>query len=95
MPNDNAVSTTHLLSPCSGTSSTELLGLHPPGVGNEKGSVVSNESLLQFEGGSGILVLGVETGRWSVRVFRHVEDGQKRKTHATIPLAMACRKAYS
>ena len=50
----------HLLSPRSGTSSTELLGLHSSGVGNEEGSVVSNQGLLELKGGRGVLVLGVE-----------------------------------
>lgn len=61
---------TYLLSPCSGTSSTELLGLHPPGVGDQQRSVVGDQGLLQFESGSGILVLGVETKTWLDRDIR-------------------------
>jgi len=38
---------------------TELLGLHPSGVGNEEGSVVSNELFLQLHSTEGIDIFGV------------------------------------
>lgn len=46
--------------PGTGTATTELLGLHPPGVGDEESSVVGNKSLLQLDSRGSILVLGVE-----------------------------------
>jgi hypothetical protein len=41
------------------STSTYLLGFHPPGVSDQQGSVVLDQSLLQLQGGRGILVLGV------------------------------------
>lgn len=58
----------HLLPPRTRTTTTELLRLHSPGVGNEKGTVVSDEGFLQFQCGRGILVLCVETGKKSARL---------------------------
>jgi len=50
--------TVTLLSPGTGSLSSELLGLHSSGVGDQQGSVVLDQSLLELEGGSGVLVLG-------------------------------------
>ena len=47
------------MSPGTGTGTTELLGLHPSGVGNQQRTVIGNQSLLQADGLGGILVLGV------------------------------------
>lgn len=41
------------------TSTTELLGLHPSGIGNEEGTIVCHELLLQLQRAVGINVLGV------------------------------------
>lgn len=58
--------TTHLLPPGTGTATTKLLGLHPPGVGDKESSVVCNKSLLQLDSRGSILVLGVEASPKSV-----------------------------
>ena len=50
-----------LLSPGTGSLSSELLGLHSSGVGDQQGSVVLDQSLLELEGGSSVLVLGEVT----------------------------------
>ena len=50
---------TRFLSAGTGTMTTELLGLHPSGVGNEKGSVIGNKLFLQLHGTEGIDVFGV------------------------------------
>lgn len=55
-----------LLSPGTGSLSSELLGLHSSGVGDQQGSVVLDQSLLELEGGSSVLVLG-EVTVYSVR----------------------------
>lgn len=57
---------THLLPPGTGTATTKLLGLHPPGVGDKESSVVGNKSLLQLDSRGSILVLGVEASTKSV-----------------------------
>jgi hypothetical protein len=49
-----------LLSSSSGSVSTELLGLHSSGVGDEEGSVVGDKGLLDVDGRGGVDVLGVE-----------------------------------
>jgi hypothetical protein len=77
----------HLLPPRTRSTTTELLGLHTTGVSNEEGTVVGDEGLLQFEGGGGILVLGVETG--SQLWCAILEACPNVNTHATMPLAMA------
>ena len=51
--------------------SGRTLGLHSSGVGDEEGSVVSDERLLEVERGGGVNVLGVvldsqEKGDWLV-----------------------------
>lgn len=40
------------------TVTTELLGLHPPRVGDQKRSVVGNKRLTKLKGRAGIVVLG-------------------------------------
>lgn len=91
-----------LLSPGTGSLSSELLGLHSSGVGDQQGSVVLDQSLLELEGGSGVLVLG-EVTVYSMRfesacLHLHVDllstqVINKSRTHATTPLAIACLKA--
>jgi hypothetical protein len=66
---------THLLPPCTSTTTTELLGLHPAGVGNKERTVVGDEGLLQLEGGRGILVLGVEAEMSAGTLRSEVELG--------------------
>lgn len=81
---------THLLPPGTGTATTELLGLHPPGVGDKESSVVGNKSLLQLDSRGSILVLGVEAvPKVSLSDMRSPDC----ITYATTPLAIACRRA--
>ena len=48
-----------LLSASTSTLSTELLGLHPAGVGNQQCPVIRNELLLELKCARGIVVLGI------------------------------------
>ena len=52
------MSDVRLLEAGAGTLSTELLRLAATGVGDEEGSVVGGEDLLDLERGRGVLVLG-------------------------------------
>ena len=51
--------TVRLLATSTGTVTTELLGFRSSGVGDQKGSVVSDKELSELKGRSGIVVLGV------------------------------------
>ena len=94
-----------LLSPGTGSLSSELLGLHTTGVSDQQGPVVLNQSLLELEGRSGVLVLGkVTAGVTTEKVARSVSQllplpldlaraCNRSETHATTPLAIACLKA--
>lgn len=51
--------TVGLLSPCAGTTTSELLWLHSAWVSNQKSSVVADEQLSQFQSRGGVVVLCV------------------------------------
>ena len=49
----------HLLAASAGTATTELLGLHAAGVGNEERAVVADKELAQLQARAGVVELGV------------------------------------
>ena len=56
--NDDGKENAPLLPAGTGTMTTELLRLCPPGVGDEESAVVGNELLLELDGRVGVVVLG-------------------------------------